>query len=352
MICVTGARRICDKLETKTRTRVASPLPGAPRLLPRDEPVEAVFPSVSEPLINCNVTPRALSYHGMQFSTHVKPVRSYVSHLAVGEISLLPGGEWMPRFPGWSLILVGSGSGYWLHKESNQEVQPGTVLVITAHARGSIRASQLGGLSLFFFPVQPERLTGLITLNEQRVFETAASRKELSLQILAPDTPVASRMRNLYAGVTRTGPAFRLQLLQLFIEVFGSELTREMPGAEPASDARERLWKFLNQTPASELLHVSFSELVQMARCTPRHLSRVFHELVGMSFREKHAELRLARACELLATTESKVVDVALESGYQSLSLFNLMFTRRFGMSPGKWRRKHQTAKVPGLSAA
>jgi AraC-like DNA-binding protein len=36
---------------------------------------------------------------------------------------------------------------------------------------------------------------------------------------------------------------------------------------------------------------------------------------------------------------------VALKSGYKSLSLFNLMFTRRFGTSPGKWRQKHTNAK-------
>ena len=94
------------------------------------------------------------------------------------------------------------------------------------------------------------------------------------------------------------------------------------------------------QMPASDLLGLDFSELAQMTRCTPRHLSRIFHEVVGSSFRERHTELRrLARARELLATTESKVVDVAMESGYQSLSLFNLMFTRRFGMSPGRWRQ-------------
>ena len=83
-----------------------------------------------------------------------------------------------------------------------------------------------------------------------------------------------------------------------------------------------------------------------MTRCTPRHLSRIFQQVVGSSFRDKHTELRLARARELLATTESKVVDVAMESGYQSLSLFNQMFTRRFGMSPGRWRQSYRNNKA------
>jgi transcriptional regulator GlxA family with amidase domain len=143
-----------------------------------------------------------------------------------------------------------------------------------------------------------------------------------------------------------------LQLLQVFIEVFGKELQGQGSRVEATSDAKERLREFINQTPASDLLHMNFSELVRITRCTRRHLSRIFHEVVGMSFRDKHTELRLVRARELLATTESKVVDVALESGFQSLSLFNLMFKRRFGMSPGKWRAKRTGNKVGKLRPA
>jgi AraC-like DNA-binding protein len=268
--------------------------------------------------------------------------RTYLPHLVIREMSLLPEGEWSPRLPGWSLIQVASGTGYCLHPRVNQKLETGTVLVMAAQARGSIRASQLGGLSLSFFHVEPERLTGLVSLNEQRFFETAASKELSSPQIFPALSPVAIKMRTLCAGPARTGASFRLQLLQLFTEVFGNELEKAGSGQGAALDARERLLEFLKQTPESELLHLRFAELVSMTHCTPRHLSRIFSDVVGMSFRDRQTELRLNRACELLATTESKVVDVALESGYQSLSLFNLLFTRRFGVSPGKWRQKIQ----------
>ena len=54
---------------------------------------------------------------------------------------------------------------------------------------------------------------------------------------------------------------------------------------------------------------------------------------------------------ELLAATDAKVVDVAMESGYQSTSLFNLKFKQRFGVSPAKWRdrvKKHKSTKEVG----
>jgi AraC-like DNA-binding protein len=265
--------------------------------------------------------------------------RSYEPHLVIREMSLLPGLEWAPRFSGWSLIQVGSGTGYFLQPRMNQELEPGMVLLLAAEAQGNIRASQLGGLSLNFFPVEPDRLTGLITMEEQTFFEAAAFKGRHSVKIFPPRSPVATKMTGLCADGVKSGSFFRLQLVQLFFEAFGNELKPDPPKPDATPDAKERLQEFLRQTPASDLLGLDFSELAQMTRCTPRHLSRIFHEVVGTSFRERHTELRLARARELLATTESKVVDVAMESGYQSLSLFNLMFTRRFGMSPGRWRQ-------------
>ncbi len=273
--------------------------------------------------------------------------RLYEPHLVIKELSLLPGLEWAPRFPGWSLIQVASGSGYFLQPRTNQELESGMVLVLAGEAQGYIiRASQLGGLTLHFFPVELDRLAGLITLHEQVFFEAAAGKEKQAVRILPPHGPVATKMKSLCADRTRSGSPFRLQLIQLFFEAFGNEFKSEPPKPQDVTlDAKERLQQFLSQTPASDLLDLDFSELAQMTRCTPRHLSRIFHEVVGASFRQRHTELRLVRARELLATTEAKVVDVAMESGYQSLSLFNIMFTRRFGMSPGRWRQTYRNNK-------
>jgi AraC-like DNA-binding protein len=273
---------------------------------------------------------------------------AYEPHLAVREVSLPPGGEWTPRSSGWSLVQIGSGNGYWLHRQLNHELEAGTVLLLPTRVLGSIRASQLGGLSLYSFNVQPERLTGVLTLSEQNFLQEMASREEFLPKVFDPGSALAMKWRELRAGQSREGLAFRLRLLQLFAEGVGKEIDETAAGrgvVRDAKDAKERLCEFLNQTPASELLHLGFDELVRMTRCTPRHLSRIFRDVAGMSFREKRAELRLQRARELLATTESKVVNIALDSGYQSLSLFNLMFARRFRMSPGRWRQRHRNNK-------
>ena len=274
-----------------------------------------------------------------------KPENLYEPHLSVSEFSFPAGGEWAPKFPGWTLIQVTEGTGYCLQPNSSLEMEPGTVLLFAHNWQGTIRASQLGGMSLQSFSIKPDRLTGLVTLSEQALFETASSRKELAFQILASHSPIAVKLKALHSNRGGQGLLFRLKLLELFVEVFGENLNSS-ESVEKSPDARARLEKFLRQAPASELLELSFSELARLTRCTSRHLSRIFVELTGASYRDKRAELRLILARELLATSNCKIVEVALQSGYRSLSLFNKMFRRHFGISPGRWRQKHGSGRV------
>jgi len=222
----------------------------------------------------------------------------------------------------------------------NWELQAGAVVLLSDQAQGYVRASQAGGLRLHFFRVEPRKLTGLVSMADQTLMQKAAGDETFSLRVLPPDAQFSDKFKELSSEKARSNFPARVHLLQLFLDVFGGNFQQPLPDATQVVDARERLKQMLDQTPVSELLELSFPELVSKTRCSPRHVSRLFTELVGVSFREKQAELRLTRACELLATTGSKVVDVAMESGYQSTSLFSAMFKQRFGTSPAKWREQ------------
>ena len=265
------------------------------------------------------------------------------------EFSVPPGREWTPQLNGWILVQIGEGAGYWIHGQSRTELAAGSLLLIANPAEGKILSSQLGEMNLHAFSLMPDRLNGLMTLGEQNLFKQAGSRIQSAFRIFPPENSLAIRMKDIRSNSKRNGLLRKLNLIQILVEAMGDEFEEQAAGLE-IIDARERLRKFLAQMPPNALLEISFDDLAQMAGCTPRHLSRIFYDLVGMSFRDKRAEIRLARARELLATSQTKVVEVALESGYKSVSLFNLMFTRRFGISPGKWRQKNGALGEGGTS--
>lgn len=260
--------------------------------------------------------------------------------MVINELILPPGGEWSPQLPGWLVIHVTSGVGYWLHPRLNWELKPGAIVLLSEQIQGCVRASQVGELRLHFFRTEPEKLTGLVSLADQALMQSAAGDEKLSLRLLPPNTQFSDKVRDLSSEKARNTLPARVKLLHLFLEVFGGTFQQPHADAAGVFDARERLRQILKQTTVAELLELSFAELVSKTRCSPRHVSRLFTELVGVSFREKQAELRLARACDLLATTDSKVVEVAQESGYQSTSLFSAMFKQRLGISPAKWREQ------------
>jgi AraC-like DNA-binding protein len=258
---------------------------------------------------------------------------------------IAPAEEWPARLRGWSVIQLRTGTAYWLQPGSNIELVPGSVLVLAEGVQGSIRASQLSPADIRYFRVEPERLTGLVTLREQQFFKSAASRLEQASRLLVSLSPVAQKLSLISPSGHRNSLRNRLELLAIFFESFGDRLVDEEEVVEMPPSATQRLRQFLSDAPVADLLDLEFSWLAEKLCCTPRHLGRVFQDTVGMSFRQKQVEVRLTRARELLATTESKILDVALESGYQSISLFNSIFKRCHGMTPARWRQKSRGQK-------
>lgn len=280
---------------------------------------------------------------GVREAETMKLNGAFKPHLSVREQCVPAGEEQCLSFPIWLMIQISEGSGYWLQPEKTIPLESGTVLTLPPNSTGTIRASQIGTLSFRHYCIDPSRLAGVITAVEQVFFKSVAAQKNFPIRVLPARHPLAGALQEVVSNGRETGSLARLRLTEVFLKQFEQDLNGSSEDLiAPSPDAKQRLLTYLKTTPSAELLNVKFSDLVEMTGCTPRHFSRIFRELVGMSFRDKHSELRLSRACELLATTDFKILDIALESGYQSLSLFNLMFVRRFGASPGKWRRRHR----------
>jgi hemolysin activation/secretion protein/AraC-like DNA-binding protein len=89
------------------------------------------------------------------------------------------------------------------------------------------------------------------------------------------------------------------------------------------------------------------TELAGQLHCSKRHFSRIFSEEFHIPLRARQTELRLQRARQLLLESDAKIINVAFESGYRHLGLFNAMFKKRFGVTPSQWRRQNVPAAPP-----
>jgi AraC-like DNA-binding protein len=68
--------------------------------------------------------------------------------------------------------------------------------------------------------------------------------------------------------------------------------------------------------------------------------SRFFKLRTGKTLPQYVNEVRIGRACRLLADEQAKITDVALECGFRSLANFNRRFLEIAGMTPREYRRQ------------
>ena len=85
---------------------------------------------------------------------------------------------------------------------------------------------------------------------------------------------------------------------------------------------------------------VSLSVLAERYGVSYSHLSKLFHDYSGLTFREYLLTLRIDRAAELLLSTDMPVKRVAFESGFRDTGYFIRQFKRKRGLTPVNFRRR------------
>jgi AraC-like DNA-binding protein len=74
----------------------------------------------------------------------------------------------------------------------------------------------------------------------------------------------------------------------------------------------------------------------------PNYAMSLFQRTFGTTLVEYLTHHRVSHAQRLLATSDEKIVDVAFESGFSSISRFNEAFRRACNCSPREYRRQHR----------
>lgn len=79
-------------------------------------------------------------------------------------------------------------------------------------------------------------------------------------------------------------------------------------------------------------------QIAQRAAMSPYHFHRRYREAFGMTPLEHLTRNRLDQARRLLEETDSTVLEICLEVGFESQPSFTRLFRTRFGLPPGRYR--------------
>jgi transcriptional regulator GlxA family with amidase domain len=169
-----------------------------------------------------------------------------------------------------------------------------------------------------------------------------------SLARLQPGHPAVFMVSDLAREIllTLTGPrnydpaardwdrAAHARLRRVLVDELHEAREQPLQLPEPHDDRLQAIAQILYQEPAD---NTSLAGLGQAIGASPRTLSRLFHDELGMTFYEWRTQLRIYHALILLADGHD-TTRVAYACGWANPSSFIAAFASIVGTTPGRYR--------------
>lgn len=99
-----------------------------------------------------------------------------------------------------------------------------------------------------------------------------------------------------------------------------------------------RLQRVLERIEAGLEETLSLADLAAEIGLSSYHFARAFRAATGVAPHQHVGERRIARACAMLAAGDAALAEIAYACGFSSQSHMTSSFSRRLGISPGRYR--------------
>ncbi len=106
-------------------------------------------------------------------------------------------------------------------------------------------------------------------------------------------------------------------------------------------DSFHQLFDYITEHATKDF---SIQKAAREAAINPTYASTLFREKSGLTIIAFVNMIRLYEAKRLLLTTDMKIIDIAMEAGFDSVSYFYRLFRDQTGESPSRFRKGHTIA--------
>ncbi|MEB3044781.1 helix-turn-helix domain-containing protein [Rhizobium mulingense] len=118
-----------------------------------------------------------------------------------------------------------------------------------------------------------------------------------------------------------------------------SKTTVSLEGDQPHPNSSRSVARMCDFIAANFLQDIDSVDIARAADLHPKYAMNLFKRSTGMTLSKYVTLLRLSRAQAMLMSEGANVLQVAMDSGFGSISAFNKSFRHIAGMSPSDFRR-------------
>jgi AraC-like DNA-binding protein len=220
------------------------------------------------------------------------------------------------------------------------------VVVLNSTDGGKIAAAS-DEMVFWYFSVCFEHLYPLFAIGEISLLQSTTENLK-NAKLYPASSPLAQECQRLVAKAPPQGNVdHRLQVLRVAATVLSAEFKNTRSQRSGFVRIEDHMMQVFEALSSTELLTLSVGDLARKFSCSRRHLNRLFHQHFGCSVAALRMEIRLLKASSLLRDQDVKIIHVAEQCGFNHLGLFNACFKKRFGSTPGQWRKGIPTAEEP-----
>lgn len=222
-------------------------------------------------------------------------------------------------------------------------INPEEFLIIPPGEMHALAAPESGTRFIFLFDITLIlRLRGFAGIQSQFV-QPLHVTKDTFPRIYEDVYHILIQIRNEYFGENEYAELTICSLLLNFFVKFGYNhvYTHDLFPNVQQSKQKEYVQKF---NDLLEYINLHFAEDLTLENTasyvgfSKYHFSRLFKQYTGYTFNDYLSYRRIKAAEELLANPELSITEIAMQSGFASISTFNRLFKQRKNCTPGKFR--------------
>lgn len=101
----------------------------------------------------------------------------------------------------------------------------------------------------------------------------------------------------------------------------------------------KKVLKFIRQNYHTRITNEHLADMLNM---NSQYFCRYFRKLTGKTPTEYINEIRIDKAAELLQQTDRKILDIAMECGYDNIGYFIRRFKTEKGITPSEYRKAYK----------
>ena len=257
-----------------------------------------------------------LGSHTHEFYELVYVVDGFTLHSSAGRVNMLVTGDLFFVRPGEEHSYINA----YRTKLYN--------LIFTSDELGSELAelSKLPGLDAMFCGGDDESVgTRLLHVGMSDRHSVESALEKIKSERLSKRTG--------WQSLTR---AYLISFLIRYSRMYETQWDRR---SQSSNDYYGYIYKILSYVNDNYARPITTSELADITGLSPDDMARTFKQALNMSPAEYVRRFRIARAMELLCTTDTPVAEVAQQTGFSDISLFSRVFKQAVGLPPAAYRK-------------